>query len=201
MHLAATPEALDELYPLVVGGAVDQLRERMLVLWPPEMGLDLDDVQLLTKFLLAVHREHGVAALPVYSAFAERLKSAGDRGWLQTLAGRAKVVDAYEGFERVKQWLRQLAAQTAPPDDGAVFLMLGRVLMTHDEPAAARSHLSRAVMQSLLGIEWYRLESYDADRPKLRQQEDTGVRLTANGRRNHPLPLNRRTPYPYEPSS
>jgi len=37
---------LDELYPLVVGGAVDQLRERMLVLWPPEMGLDLDDVQL-----------------------------------------------------------------------------------------------------------------------------------------------------------
>ena len=50
--MAATPEVLDELYPLVLGGAVDKLRERMLALWPSEMGLDLDDVQLLTIVLL-----------------------------------------------------------------------------------------------------------------------------------------------------
>lgn len=157
--MGAGRETLDELYPLVVGGAFDDLRERMLALWPPDTISNPDDVQLLTIVLGAVHREHGAAALPVYTAFAERLKTAGDRRWLQTLALRARIVDAYEALENAANWLRKLAEQTAPPDDGYVSLVLGRLFMAHGEPAAARPHLSRAVMQSLMGIEWYRLEA------------------------------------------
>jgi tetratricopeptide (TPR) repeat protein len=106
------------------------------------------------------NRLHGEKARTIYRPFAERLKThSDDLSWIMTLPVRAEIVNAYEGPERAEAWLQELARRMAPPDDGIVSLLLGRIHMAQGQLPSARKHLSQAVTKSLTGIEWYRLEA------------------------------------------
>lgn len=154
-------EELSELGPLLLAGRLDELRSRMLKLWPTDDTWEQDDVGFITMLLLGAKHEHPQEADPLYAVYAERIKGVGngDLRWLQTLNVRARVVWAYEGSDAAANWLRDTSQRISPPDNGVAHLILAGLLLDEQRAVEALKDLRIALRLSLSGIEWYSLEA------------------------------------------
>ncbi len=165
----SSEEEFRSLGVLIENGQIEQLGQRLLVLWPPNAEWDHEDVQFLAGLLPALKEYFGEKADPIYYAYAERLKSHHDnREWLKTLLIRSEVVKRYEGSDATIAWLEALRPQMTSglsvrsPDDGYIDLLVGHMLREKGMLTDAREHLLRAAwlaMPNSAAGEWYLLET------------------------------------------
>lgn len=157
-------EELGALGPLLNGGRLTELRDRMVRLWPPDGAwADEDAIGYITELLRIARAAHGERALPLYRAYERRLKDAtAEFTWLRTLPVRSAVVETWEGPARTMVWLEEVRSVTPPPADGLADLLIGQILLGEGDAEGARVRLRAALHRSLSGVAWYRLESLNA---------------------------------------
>jgi hypothetical protein len=159
------PSTIPTLWTLFESGSLDELQARVSQIWLTGDGTDWDeeDIQFVCYLLFSLRKKYAERSASLYADFAQRIKAAApERSWLQSLAIRAQVVEAYEGQDRTIEWLRDLGLRIPPPDDGVVSLELARFLTAQDRLIEARDALRHAVQQSLTGIVWYVTEALNA---------------------------------------
>lgn len=152
-------DLLPQLGSLIMDGKLEDLRLLMLTIWEPGYYLDEEDVDLLTLILRGIYNIHGEKSKFLYATFSDLLKSLGERRWLSTLALRAEIVEMYEGFQNTLEWLKFLGKQTPPPNDGVISLVIGKLYFHAEDYITAKNYFLHSVEQSLLGIEWFRLDA------------------------------------------
>ena len=156
-------EELKELGPLLTEGRLDELRARMLQLWPVDIKPDQQDIELITLLLFAARKEYSTRAQSLYDPFAAILKRHIDEiPWLESLLERASVVRAYEGNVAAAEWLRKLATLITPPNNGIANVALAKLLLEEGRMAEALKELRIALPLSISGFGWYRLEAIGA---------------------------------------
>ena len=139
-------EELRSLGALINSGQIEQLGKHMLAMWPPNAEWDREDVDFLTTLLRGNKNLFGEKAIPIYRAYAERLKSHTDNMvWLRTLPNRSEIVEMYEGMDAAIAWMEALRPQIMAPNDGIVDLIVGRILRAKGSLIDARRHLLSAV--------------------------------------------------------
>ncbi len=156
-------EELKELGPLLTAGRLDELRSRMLQLWPADIDPDQQDIEMITLLLMVARQHHSTRAQSLYDPYAQMLKRHSDEmSWLQSFLKRAAVVRMYEGNAAATEWLRKLATLITPPNNGVANVSLANLLLEEGKPEEALKELRTALPLSISGFGWYKLEAIDA---------------------------------------
>jgi len=156
-------EELEEVGRLLTAGRLDELRSRMLQLWPADIDPDQHDIEMITLLLMVARQHHSTRAQSLYDPYAQMLKRHSDEmSWLQSFLKRAAVVRMYEGNAATTEWLRKLATLITPPNNGVVNVSLANLLLEEGKPEEALKELRTALPLSISGFGWYKLEAIDA---------------------------------------